>query len=59
MVKIKIALNNPGGELNSVTVEELGEETSSAAAVGALMEMLADLPYLSVGDTITVTEVEG
>lgn len=53
-MKVRIKLDGPGGELNSVVIEVDGEtdDKISEAVIDIANETLA------VGDTITITEVE-
>lgn len=54
-MKVKVSLNGTGGELDNRTVEVESED--SGAIKEAAEEMLAEVEYLSVGDSITVTEL--
>jgi hypothetical protein len=51
-MSIKVSLRNSGGELDSRVVDS--EEEAHAAA----LELIAVTAYLSVGDTLTVTETD-
>lgn len=54
-MKVKVALNNSGGELDSRILNVAHDQDD--AIKDAADEMLTMLEYLSVGDSITVTEL--
>ena len=51
MAKIKIALNNAGGELDHRIAED------DVAAIGTFVDFLQELGNLNDGDTFVVTEL--
>jgi hypothetical protein len=54
-MKLRVSLQNEGGELDHRIVEGADEMSAGEAAKAALLEMLEDVPYLAIGDKITVT----
>ena len=54
-MNVKVTLTGPGGELNSVVLNNLDGETDDRISE-AVVKIAADT--LAVGDTITITEIE-
>jgi hypothetical protein len=55
-MKVKITMTGPGGELDSVTLESINDETDPR-----ISETVADMgasATWAVGDTLTIAEVE-
>ncbi len=55
-MKIKITMTGPGGELDSVTLEGIKDETDPR--IGEVVSDMANGTTWAVGDTLTITEVE-
>ncbi len=55
-MKVKITLTGPGGELDSVLLNNLDGETDDR--ISEAVAKLATSDTLAVGDTITITEIE-
>jgi hypothetical protein len=53
-MNVKITMTGPGGELDSVTLENITDETDSRISE-AVADMAAGTTW-AVGDTLTITE---
>ena len=55
-MKVKITLLGPGGELDSIVLDDIDGETDDR--ISEHVAYMASSDTLAVGDTITITEVE-
>ena len=53
---VKITMTGPGGELDSIVLENIDDECDER--IGAVVADMAANTVWAVGDTLTITEVE-